>query len=123
MKNYIIVALALLLVAVIADNIHKSERLEKLNILESFGAEVAEWDDGSKLLFINGGNYEIGLAKDKDGKLFWNNITKLDDFFHGRIGALGYCKDGKLAARPAGCFEEPLFTSQPTMIRHLNLFN
>lgn len=122
MKNYIIVALTLLLVAVISDNIQKSERLEKLNIIESFGTEVAEWDDGSKILIIDGGNYEIGLAKDKDGKLFWNNITKLEEFSMGRLGALGYCKDGKLAARPAGCFETPRFTSQPSMVNHFNLF-
>lgn len=126
MKNYIIAALAFFLIIAIADNVHKSERLEKLtkehDILVDFGVDVGEWDDGSKLLFIDGGNYEIGLAKDKDGNLFWNQITKVQDVTFGSYRALGYCKNGKLTARPAGCFETPLFTSQPTIIEHFNLF-
>lgn len=127
MKNYIIAALTFMLALIIADNIDKSQKLEKLtkehDILEEIGVvNVAEWDDGSKLLFIYGGNYEIGLAVNKDGVLFWNNISKIEHVADGSYGALGYCKNGKLAARPAGCFETPRFTHQPTTVRHFNLF-
>lgn len=128
MKNYIIVVLAFMLALVSLENIDKSEKLEKLTkehaLLEDFEVDVTELDDGSKLLSIYGGNYVIGLAVNKRGDLFWNNISKIEYTVGHRndYAALGYCKNGKLAARPAGCFETPRWTHQPVPVRHFNLF-
>ena len=86
---------------------------------------VVNWENGEKLLFIDGiQDYIIGFAIDNNNQLFWHHVTRLYDAGPSNsIAALGVCKNGKYAARPAGCFNKnEYFEKQPFLTETCNLF-
>lgn len=125
-KNTIIFFLTCMCICLFITNIYTKNELDTVNAnMNSFKMRVVNWENGEKLLFIDGiQDYIIGFAIDNNNQLFWHHVTRLYDAGPSNsIAALGVCKNGKYAARPAGCFNKnEYFEKQPFLTETCNLF-